>query len=76
VTDLRVLIADVPDREYVVVEIWRDSLQIAEVSRGREGCTLEMYCHGAGDSVAVDLESFSSALAQAREILSAVDLGD
>jgi hypothetical protein len=65
-SDLRVLIASVPDREHVVVEIWRANVQIAEVSRTSDGDRLEIYFLDAEDGrLVLDLPEFMESLEQA-----------
>jgi hypothetical protein len=65
-SDLRVLIASVPDREHVVVEIWRENVQIAEASRTSDGDRLEIYFLDAEDGrLVLDLPEFMESLEQA-----------
>jgi len=64
------LVAELPDREHLVVEIWRDNVQVAEVSRTDGGYALEIYPSAADSpSHVLDLSEFKRALADAEEQL-------
>jgi len=69
--DLRLLIASVPDRDHVVVEIWRENVQIAEASRASGGHQLEIYFLDAEDGrLVLDLpESMRTLERAAAELL-------
>lgn len=42
-SNLRVQFASLPDREYVVAEIWNGNIQIAEVNREKGTLEIEIY---------------------------------
>ncbi|WP_115560881.1 hypothetical protein [Xanthomonas arboricola] len=64
-------IASVPDREGLVVELWRDNYLLAEVSKCeiRKEYVLEIYSSTEGGKLIVDLDVFSLALSKAKIIL-------
>jgi hypothetical protein len=58
-----------PDRDRVVVELWRDNVQLAEVSNEDGSLRLEVYAAPGTNRVAIALDELEEALRRARENL-------
>jgi hypothetical protein len=58
-----------PDRERVVVELWRDNVQLAEVSNEDGTLRVEVYAAPGTNCVAIQLDELEEALRRARENL-------
>lgn len=58
-----------PDRERVVVELWLDNTQLAEVSNEDGILRVEVYTTPGTNKVAVSLDELEEALKRARENL-------
>jgi len=58
-----------PDRERVVVELWLDNTQLAEVSNEDGTFRVEVYTTPGTNKVAVSLDELGEALKRARENL-------
>jgi hypothetical protein len=59
-------IASVPDREYLVAEIWYNEQMIAEVNQEKGDLVVEFYMK---EKISFNYDSFCEALQQAREKL-------
>ncbi len=62
-------ITSLPDRERVVAELWRDNVQLAEVSNEDGTFRVEVYAAPGKNRVAVLLDELEDALRRARENL-------
>ncbi|MEA5125961.1 hypothetical protein [Xanthomonas floridensis] len=69
--NITIEIASVPDRDGLVVELWRNNYLLGEVSKreDREECVLEIYPAINGEKIMFDLDIFISALDKAKKIL-------
>lgn len=60
-----------PDREHLVVELWRGNIQLAEVSNEDDVLRVEFYAEPGASSVLVPLADLLEALQKARNNLRA-----
>jgi hypothetical protein len=66
---IKLLIVSLPDRERVVVELWRDHAQLAEVSNETGSLHVEFYALPGTNRVSVGLDELEEALRAARASL-------
>jgi hypothetical protein len=66
---IKLLVTSPPDRERVVVELWRDDVQIAEVSNDSGIPRIEFYAEPGTNRMDVSLDELEEALKKATENL-------
>ncbi|CAL2083227.1 hypothetical protein [Tenacibaculum sp. 190524A05c] len=66
---MKIEIASVPDREYLVAEIWDDNILIAEVNQEKLDLTIEFYFNKDKIKLEYDYELFIETLIRAKELL-------
>ncbi len=62
-----VIIADTPDREMLVAEIWHQDQMIAEINQENKNLELQIYCKS--EVLILDYQSFLEVLDQAKKKL-------
>jgi len=66
---IELTVASLPDRDRVVVELWRGAVQLAEVSKEDGTYRVEFYVEQGTNSLALELEELEEALGRARDSL-------
>lgn len=64
-TKYEISIASVPDRDYVVAEIWVEDNLFAEIRREDTGTFIEVYPHPTGQPWSLECDRLSSILSEA-----------
>ena len=67
---IKLQITSPPDRERVVVELWRDNVQLAGISNEDGTLRVEVYAAPGSNRVAIPLDDLEEALRRARANLS------
>jgi hypothetical protein len=70
-----IFVASVPDRKKVVVAIWYNNAQLAELSNERESLDLELYANPSGEPWKIGFDEFVLVLAKAKGRLLNQDFG-
>lgn len=66
---IELLITSPPDRERVVAELWRENVQLAEVSNEDGVLRIELYAEAATNRVVIPVDELEEALRKARKNL-------
>lgn len=66
---IELLITSPPDRERVVAELWRENVQLAEVSNEDGTLRIEIYAEPGTNRVVIPVDELEEALERARRNL-------